>query len=309
MRKVCIVNNYNYDKYLLFCLDSVVNQSVQFDVIYVVDDGSTDESRAIIAKYAKKFQEVIPLFKENEGQLSCFNFVYDYITEDDFVWFIDSDDYYPPDYVERFLIETSDSKSDFFFCKTVKFSTDAMIPKTSKLGAQLPVEIGVSAELTRLTRCWIGGPTSSIVISGRLFKDIFPYPYVSNWKSYADEILVFAASIGGYSKTYLPSLCFGYRVHGANRDYGQVFGREHRKKRVKSRDVLIAWYSKKYDLEERIKFANILDEYNSISAPQYRKTFSISMQRLIKKYLIITVTYYSKSLFGKYFLSWHDEGK
>ena len=78
MRKVCIVTNYNYDKYLPFCLDSLLRQSVKFDNIYVVDDGSNDGSRSIILEYAETFHEIIPLFKENAGQLSCFNFVSDF---------------------------------------------------------------------------------------------------------------------------------------------------------------------------------------------------------------------------------------
>ena len=64
MRKVCLVNNCNYDKYLPFCLDSLVRQSVKFDVIYVVDDGSTDRSRSIIVEYAESFPEIVPLFKD-----------------------------------------------------------------------------------------------------------------------------------------------------------------------------------------------------------------------------------------------------
>ena len=299
MRKVCFVNNYNYDRYLSFCLDSLVRQSVKFDVIYVVDDGSTDNSRSIIVEYANSFPEIIPLLKDNAGQLSCFNFLCEYITEDDLVWCLDSDDYYPPDYVERFLSETRGSKSDFFFCKTVQFSTDDTIPKTAHLGTNPAVDIGLSIQMSRLTRCWIGGPTSSIVVTGKLFKNVFPYPFEDQWRTCADEILVHVSSLGGYSKTFLPSLCFGYRIHGSNFEYGLVLNSEQKKNRIKNRNLLFSWYSTKYCFEGKIKFASILNEYNSISLPQYRKTFSIGIFRLLKKHLIRKICSVQNTILNK----------
>jgi glycosyltransferase involved in cell wall biosynthesis len=286
MRRVCVVTNYNYDSYLPLCLDSLINQSVRFEEIYVIDDGSTDRSSSVISDYAKSFPEVIPLLKVNAGQLSCFNFVTDYITENDLVWFIDSDDYYPSDYVERFLGETKESESDFFFCKTIKFSSNDLPPETSYQGKHNLVNIGVSTEMTRLTRCWIGGPTSSIVVSGRLFKDIFPYPFEDQWVTCADEILVFAASLGGYSKTYIPSLGFGYRIHESNKEYGRDYDCEERKNRIRNRDVLFSWYIKKFELNPQVTFANVLDEYYSISSSHYRKIINVSIHRIFKKYLI-----------------------
>jgi glycosyltransferase involved in cell wall biosynthesis len=304
MRKVCFVNNYNYDKYLPFCLDSLVRQSVKFDVIYVVDDGSTDRSRSIITEYAKSFLEIVPLFKDNAGQLSCFNVVSDYITEDDLVWCIDSDDYYPPDYVELFLDEIGDSKSDFFFCESIKFSTDDMAPKTSYLEAEPVVDIGLSVQMGRLGTCWIGSPTSGLVTSGRLYKDVIPYPFESEWVIRADDIIVFASSVGGYSKTYIPSLCCGYRVHDANNFLGRDLNdSEYNNKRTKDFNTLFAWCSDKYGLGRKIIFTDLLNEYNSISSPEYRKyiksVINISNFRLYKKILIEKICSVSNMIFNK----------
>jgi glycosyltransferase involved in cell wall biosynthesis len=286
MRKVCLVTNCNYDKYLPFCLDSLVRQSVKFDVIYVVDDGSTDRSRSIIAEYAESFPEIVPLLKDNAGQLSCFNFVLKYLTNHDLVWLIDSDDYYPPEYVENFLIETRNSKSDFFFCKTVQFITDDMAPKTTYLEAKPIVDFGLTAQITCLIKCYIGNETSSLVVSGRLFKDIFPFPFESEWKTRADDVIIFASSFGSYSKTSLPSLCIGYRVHGDNSFYGRVFNREYEKNRVTSLNNLFSWYQKKFNLENKINFGGILAEYNSISSPQHRRKIGFTVYRLLRKYLV-----------------------
>ena len=286
MRKVCLVTNYNYDKYLPFCLDSLIRQSVKFDVIYVIDDGSTDRSRSIIAEYAESCREIIPLLKDNAGQLSCFNFACEYINEDDFVWLIDSDDYYPPDYVEKFLIETRNSKSDFFFCKPVQFITDDMAPKTAYLEAEPIVDFGLTTQITCLIKCYIGNETSTLVVSGRLFKDIFPFPFESEFKTRADDVIIYASSFGSYSKTFLPCLCIGYRMHDDNNYYGRVFSQEYEKNRITSINNMFLWYQKKFDLENKMNFGGILDEYKSISSPQHRREIDFTVYRLFRKYLV-----------------------
>jgi len=304
MRKVCLVTNYNYDKYLPFCLDSLVRQSVKFDVIYVVDDGSTDRSRSIIAEYAESFPEIVPLLKDNAGQLSCFNFVCEYINEGDFVWFIDSDDYYPSDYVELFLDKTKDSKSEFFFCESIKFSTDDMAPKTSYMDEKPVVDIDLSVQIGLLGIFWLGSPTSGLVVSGRLLKDVFPYPFEDQWVTRADDIIVHAASLGGYSKTYIPSLCYGYRSHGENHFLNrELDNSEYAEKRTKNISTLRAWYLDKYGLDGKKSFLALLDEYNAISSYEYRNhiksIINISNFRLYKKCFIEKICSLPDLLFKK----------
>ena len=63
---------YNVDRYLGDFLSSLERQSYgieNLDII-LVDDGSTDDSREIIASYGSR---IIPILKENGGQASAFN--------------------------------------------------------------------------------------------------------------------------------------------------------------------------------------------------------------------------------------------
>ncbi len=46
-----VVPNYNHGKYLPRCLDSLLAQSVPPDEIWIVDDGSTDDSRFVIESF------------------------------------------------------------------------------------------------------------------------------------------------------------------------------------------------------------------------------------------------------------------
>lgn len=83
-----VVNNYNYDRFLAVSIDSALNQRYPNTEIVVVDDGSTDNSRAIIAAYGDR---VIRVLKENGGQASAFNagFVH---SHGDVIIFLDADD-------------------------------------------------------------------------------------------------------------------------------------------------------------------------------------------------------------------------
>lgn len=213
-RLVCVVNNYNYSRYLRPCLESALRQP--FDRIVVVDDGSTDDSESIIREYAGAHGHIVPVIKPNGGQLSCFNAAVQYVDEGDWVFFLDADDLFPGDFVDEFLREAARERSDFYFCEAVKFVDGEASLAAARLSDALPVVVPLSSALTLATQRWIGSPTSALVVTGALFRQILPYPFVSDWRVRADDVLVFAASILGAKKVYLRSLCIGYRQHGAN---------------------------------------------------------------------------------------------
>ena len=60
MEKVSvIIPNYNGERFLVQCLNSVIKQNYDNKEIIIIDDGSTDESRKIIEKYIKEHSEHI----------------------------------------------------------------------------------------------------------------------------------------------------------------------------------------------------------------------------------------------------------
>jgi len=65
-----LINNYNYGRFLREAIDSALNQTYPHTEVIVVDDGSTDDSREIIASYGHR---IIPVLKVNGGQSSAFN--------------------------------------------------------------------------------------------------------------------------------------------------------------------------------------------------------------------------------------------
>ena len=83
-----IINNFNYAEYIASCIESAVDQTYRNIEVIVCDDGSTDNSRAIIESYGSS---VIAIFKPNGGQGSAFNAGYKK-SSGDLVIFLDADD-------------------------------------------------------------------------------------------------------------------------------------------------------------------------------------------------------------------------
>lgn len=88
-----IVPIYNTEKYLIKCLDSLVNQTLTDIEILLINDGSTDNSQKIIDEYVKKYPNICRCFRqENSGQ-ACARNVGINSARGDFIAFVDSDDY------------------------------------------------------------------------------------------------------------------------------------------------------------------------------------------------------------------------
>jgi len=87
-----IVPVYNVEKYLVRCLNSIVNQTYKNLEILVVNDGSTDNSGEIADDYAKKDSRIKVIHKVNEGLSSARNVGLRNFTGK-YVGFVDSDDW------------------------------------------------------------------------------------------------------------------------------------------------------------------------------------------------------------------------
>lgn len=89
-----IIPNYNKEKYINECFNSILKQTRIPDEIIVVDDVSSDNSREIIERYAKFYPFIKPVYlSKNGGASKARNTGID-IAESEYVTFLDSDDYY-----------------------------------------------------------------------------------------------------------------------------------------------------------------------------------------------------------------------
>lgn len=122
-----IVANYNNDIYLDDCLRSVVTQSMPDFECIVIDDGSTDNSREIIERWAKQDKRIIPVFQENRGASAARNVGLN-MARGRWIGFLDADDCFCPDGL-RILFETGEQTH-----ADIVGGGGVMVPDTFKLG-------------------------------------------------------------------------------------------------------------------------------------------------------------------------------
>jgi glycosyltransferase involved in cell wall biosynthesis len=103
-----ILSSYNYDQYVRESIESVFNQRYGHLELIIVDDGSTDASRAVIEETIRDAPiPVRTIFKENAGQGSALNAGFAHASGE-VVSFLDSDDMYYPNRMEKVLAYMKD---------------------------------------------------------------------------------------------------------------------------------------------------------------------------------------------------------
>lgn len=99
-RVTFVLPNYNHAHYLKRCLNAIFAQTQNVDELIIIDDGSTDDSIAIIKEMiaGKPCARLISL-KENQGVIACLNMGLSQATGE-FIAFVAADDILRPEFVE-----------------------------------------------------------------------------------------------------------------------------------------------------------------------------------------------------------------
>lgn len=111
-----IIPVYNIEDYVSECIESVIAQTYNNIEIILVDDGSTDSSRKICDKYAKKDNRIIVVHKENGGLSDARNVGIN-TAKGSYLGFVDGDDLVAPDMYQRLIEEAIVTDSDIATCK------------------------------------------------------------------------------------------------------------------------------------------------------------------------------------------------
>ena len=205
-----IITNYNYGRFLPDALDSALGQTYPEVEVIVVDDGSTDESRQVIAGYGNR---IIPVLKKNGGMASAFNAGLA-VGRGEVVIFLDADDLLMPTAVERALdcfveSEVAQVHWPLWVADAHRRRTGGVIP-----GREL-VEGDLRERVISLGPHSHGGsPTSGNAWSRRLLERVCPMPE-RPFRRGAESYFKTLAPIYGLVKrlTEPQGIC---RVHGAN---------------------------------------------------------------------------------------------
>ena len=115
-----IVPVYNVAPYLRQCMDSIVGQTLREIEIICIDDGSTDDSPAILREYAALDARVTILPQENQGVSAARNHGLS-VAQGEYVIFWDSDDWFELDALELLYSIASERRADMVICNAQDF--------------------------------------------------------------------------------------------------------------------------------------------------------------------------------------------
>lgn len=206
-----IIANHNYEQYVAMAIKSALDLRWDDIEVVVVDDGSTDESRAVIEGFGDR---VRVLLTENASQRVAANRGYAMSTGD-VVIFLDSDDVLPPDLPTRLAGALSPSVSK------VQFQMQRIDEGGQIIGSPFPqfCPVPTSADIRRWATTTSAYPTppGSGNAYARWFLDrIFPLqPEVGDA---SDSACLAAAPFLG-EVVSVPGVLVGYRQHSANDSY------------------------------------------------------------------------------------------
>jgi glycosyltransferase involved in cell wall biosynthesis len=214
-----VINNYNYAAYLADAIESALEQGYPYREILVVDDGSTDRSREVIAKYGS---QITPICKTNGGQASALNAGYA-ACHGEIILFLDADDILLPNALANAVgMFREPSISVVHWAMWV---IDAQGKRTgSKKPAQPPGDGDFREQLLRTGPSNLPcSPTSGNAWSRRFLEHVMPIPeHVEYYRTCADEYLYTLAPAFGRLRTIAdPQSC--YRIHGRNIYSGRSF--------------------------------------------------------------------------------------
>lgn len=110
-----IVPVYNTGHLLRKCVDSILNQTFTDFELFLVNDGSTDDSGQICDEYAAKDSRVKVIHQKNQGQSVARNNAIEQM-QGSWVHFVDSDDWIHPQMLQRLYEAAKKHSADISVC-------------------------------------------------------------------------------------------------------------------------------------------------------------------------------------------------
>jgi hypothetical protein len=215
-----VINNHNYATFLGAAIDSALGQVGANVEVVVVDDGSVDASRDVIASYGA---DITPILKPNGGQASAINVGYD-ATSAPCVIFLDADDVLA-DNAAATALAALDGMTKVHWRLAV---IDAEGVPTGNLYPGYELSSGdrrVNLRTEGPESC-LWAPTSGNAWSREFLDSVMPVPE-GLYRGGADTYLCVLAAASGPVGVVPKPLTF-YRQHGGNYWASDRLGFDHR---------------------------------------------------------------------------------
>ncbi len=203
-----IIPNYNYGRFLGEAIESVLAQTFPCAEIIVVDDGSTDESLEVLARYEKDGIKVIR--QKNSGVGAARN-AGARASSGNLIAFLDADDFWQPQKIEKQVERLlADEEFGLVTCGLREFDASGNIIDTYTKGKE-----GWCAEDILLIKPVTAGPGSSSLLWRKVFEQVGGFD--ERKEMHPTEDWEFSYRVARVTKiAFLPEILVAYRNHGGN---------------------------------------------------------------------------------------------
>lgn len=208
-----LINNYNYARFLPETLAGVAAQTLAPHEIIVVDDGSKDDSLAVLESLRATIPRLRVHPQPNGGQLAALRAGVR-LASGDWCAFLDADDTWTPEHLAEAAEALSAAEgADYYFSGHQETGGPPIY--RSKWHAGL---IGPCPALVATTGVRIGTICSTLIVKRELAAVALDLDesFDPEWRIRADDCLLFGAALVGAVALHRPVPTVSYRIHGGN---------------------------------------------------------------------------------------------
>jgi glycosyltransferase involved in cell wall biosynthesis len=212
-----LVSSYNYRDYVVQAVESALAQTLPPHEVIVVDDGSTDDSLAVLRARFGQTPAVQILSQPNRGQLAAWIAGFEG-SSGDVIALLDSDDLWEPGYLAGMARVYEHHQSvDVVYCNMVKFGARQGL-MLQRRWHRRDRDLGTSVLLGCFHPRWQGNATSANTARRALMARILELPsnQVAEWRTRPDDCLFYGSDILGGHKYYLAAALARHREHASN---------------------------------------------------------------------------------------------
>lgn len=202
-----VIRNWNYGCFLRDAIDSALAQSYTPIEVIVVDDGSTDDSRHILASYGNRLRAVL---KENGGEGSAVNAGFRAATGD-IVLFLDSDDVLAPEAAARVVAIWDRDVTRVHFPLYAMGADGTLLPRLHP-PFEVP-DISLEEHLARFGQVISGAQSCNAYAAGAL-RSILPLDETEWYRSC--DVYLNALTMAQGATRLIHDPLGGYRFHANN---------------------------------------------------------------------------------------------
>ncbi|QQS12085.1 MAG: glycosyltransferase family 2 protein [Rhodospirillales bacterium] len=204
-----LINTYNYGRFLPLAIDSVLAQTYPDIEIVVVDDGSTDDTPEVLARYGDRLRAIRT---ENGGQAHAFNTGFA-AAGGELLMLLDADDLWLPTKVERMVaLAAARPEAALLYHQFVNVEANGASQELPLPGALIDGDF--SAAFRRYAGSYEHTVTSTMVLRRAHALRLAPLPTYPHREG-ADSVVADCSLLLGPVAS-IPEVLAQRRLHGSN---------------------------------------------------------------------------------------------